>query len=71
MNYEINVALNGKHFFATAERSIRDEHHAAVVLVLFQEKFPTADGYSITCTRWDKVGTPMSAIDLWCLIANK
>jgi hypothetical protein len=25
MNYEINIALNGSHFFATHQRSITDE----------------------------------------------
>lgn len=56
MYYEICVSLNGRHLFATAERSITDIHKANTVYKLFKEKFPEADGYKITLTKWDKVG---------------
>ena len=56
MYYEINVSLNGKHLFATAERSITDIHKANTVYKLFAEKFPEAEGYEIRVTKWDKVG---------------
>lgn len=59
MYYEINVSLNGKHLFATAERSITDVHKLNAVYKLFTEKFPKEDGYRITVTKWDKVGKPM------------
>ena len=57
MYYEINVSLNGKHLFATAERSITDIHKANMVYNLFKEKFPKEDGYEIRVTKWDKVGS--------------
>lgn len=56
MYYEINVSLNGKHLFATAERSITDIHKVNTVYKLFAEKFPEAEGYEIRVTKWDKVG---------------
>lgn len=56
MYYEINVSLNGKHLFATAERSITDFHKAKQMHELFTEKFPEADGYSISVTKLEKVG---------------
>ena len=56
MYYEINVSLNGKHLFATAERSITDIHKANTVCKLFKEKFPEEEGYKITMTKWEKVG---------------
>lgn len=56
MYYEINVSLNGKHLFATAERSITNFHKAKEMYALFTEKFPEAEGYSISVTKWEKVG---------------
>lgn len=65
MYYELNVALNGKHFFATAPRSITDQHTASAMFVLFREKFPEVDGYTITCTRWETAGYKMELTDLF------
>lgn len=56
MYYEINVSLNGKHLFATAERSITNVDKANDVCKLFKEKFPEENGYKITMTKWEKVG---------------
>lgn len=56
MYYEINVSLNGRHLFATAERSITDHHKLQMVYKMFMEKFPEEEGYQITVTKWDKVG---------------
>lgn len=56
MYYEINVALNGKHLFATHERSIRSEWKLLQVLRIFEEKFPESDGYSILVTEcWKEI----------------
>lgn len=57
MYYEINVALNGQHLFATAERSITDKWKAEEVYKLFKEKFPESDGYKISVTYWEKAGS--------------
>jgi hypothetical protein len=54
--YEINVSLNGKHFFATAERSIHTESNCVEVLKVFKKAFPESEGYSITVTYQQKIG---------------
>ena len=58
-HYEINISLNGKHFFATAERSIRDENKLKEVYNVLKEKFPEEDGYKITVTEWITRGKPI------------
>ena len=54
--YEINVSLNGNHFFATHERSIVSEQKLKEVYKVFNEKFPKEDGYELTVTYWTKSG---------------
>lgn len=54
--YEINVSLNGVHFFATHERSIVSERKLKEVYKVFKEKFPEAEGYEISVTYWTKSG---------------
>lgn len=56
MYYEINIALNGKHFFATAERSVTTTFKLESVLAVFREKFPESEGYNIIVTKWSKIG---------------
>ena len=56
MYYEINVSLNGRHLFATAERSIKNHSDASAMWDLFLLKFPTKDGYQHTMSRYDLVG---------------
>ena len=56
MYYEVNVSLNGRHFFATAERSITDRATLEKVLDVFHECFTAENGYEISVTRWEKVG---------------
>ncbi len=55
MYYEINVALSGRHFFATAERSITSIEHAAQVykklcFVLFKN-----EGFEITIRKVERL----------------
>ena len=54
--YEINVALNGKHFFATAPRSITTEDKMLRVFKTFKEKFPEREGYSVDVSYWSSTG---------------
>jgi len=57
MGYEINVSLNGKHFFATHERSLTNVWELQKVLKVFLEKFPPEEGYKITVYKkeaWNK-----------------
>ncbi len=59
MYYEINVSKNGRHYFATAERSITSLTQAEGLYMVFKEKFPENEGYKIDVTRWEKVGHPI------------
>ena len=56
MYYEINVALKGKHFFATAERSITNKWKLKEVYDILKEKFPHEEGYEISVTKYETVG---------------
>lgn len=59
MYYEFNISLNGKHFFATAERSVQTIEKVYKLLKVFKEKFPAEEGYKIDVTCWAKTGKPM------------
>lgn len=56
MYYEINVSRNGRHFFATAERSLTTESEAKAAYMIFAAKFPESEGYKIEVTCWQKSG---------------
>jgi len=56
MYYEINVSLNGKHFFATAERSVTVMYELKTIYNIFKVKFPESEGYKITVTKWENSG---------------
>jgi hypothetical protein len=56
MYYEINIALNGKHFFATDERSITNKDKLEDIYNVFKEKFPKEEGYDISVTRFELAG---------------
>lgn len=62
--YEINVSLNGQHFFATHERSIVSERKLKEVYKVFKEKFPEKDGYEINVTYWTKNGREINMEEL-------
>jgi hypothetical protein len=47
-HYEINVSLNGRHLFATAERSCVTQDDLNKVLDIFVAKFPKSEGYKIS-----------------------
>lgn len=48
MHYEINIALNGRHFFATDKRSITNLETFLKVFAVLNEKFPESEGYSLS-----------------------
>ena len=56
MYYEINVALNGQHFFATDKRSITNQRALEEVYKVLKEKFPVEEVFDILVTRYDTVG---------------
>lgn len=58
MEYEINVAKNERHYFATHERSLRTRGEALDMARHFKRLFPESEGYEITLretrtTGWD------------------
>lgn len=59
MYYEINVSLNGVHFFATDERSCKFKSKLEELLKVFRVKFPESEGYKITVTEWQTLGHPI------------
>jgi acid stress-induced BolA-like protein IbaG/YrbA len=56
MHYEINVSLNGIHFFATARKSITTEWELVERHKVIKEKFPESEGYKVTVTKWETTG---------------
>ena len=54
--YEINVAKNGVHFFATTPRSIQSENSAKTMFDEFTNRFPANEGFNITCVYWKSEG---------------
>lgn len=56
MYYEINVSLNGRHFFATSDRSITDMGKLKKVYEAISEAFTKDKGYEISVTRCSNVG---------------
>lgn len=64
MWYEINVSINGQHFFATAERSITTRSKARDVARLFLKKFPPAEGYVLSVSERARTGTDLDLDNL-------
>ncbi|MFA7278735.1 MAG: hypothetical protein WC100_01410 [Sterolibacterium sp.] len=54
--YEINVSLRGGHFFATAPRSITHEGRMKELRTVLAAKFPAAEGYELTVTKYETRG---------------
>ena len=52
MYYEINIALNGRHLFATAPRSITTYDELKTILRVFKAKFPANEGYEISASEY-------------------
>lgn len=49
--YEINITLNGKHYFATAERSCPSITKAFDLIKDFRKVFPQELGFEITLSE--------------------
>lgn len=54
--YEINVAKDGYHLFATAKRSIANKWDLARVLPIIKQKFPESEGYKVSVTAQVEYG---------------
>lgn len=71
MYYEINVALNNRHFFATDPRSITTIHDLRKVLPVIAEKFPESEGYSIMVSEYPEMSTLLNTKELLNLYAKR
>ena len=56
MYYEINVAKDGRHFFATDKRSITTERALKEIYPIIKEKFPPEEGYIILVSCMNTTG---------------
>ena len=56
MYYEINVALNGRHFFATDKRSITNKRVLKEVYKVLKEKFPKEEGFDMIVSCVETTG---------------
>lgn len=64
MYYEINVALNGRHFFATAERSVTSQSQLKKVYPTIKAAFPESEGYTVTVTKQSMIGESVDLVEL-------
>ena len=56
MYYEINVAKDGRHFFATDKRSITNKNKLKEVYEVLKEKFPPEEGYDMIVSFVETIG---------------
>ena len=56
MSFEINISKNGKHYFATAERSLITLGEATKVYNELKEFYPESQGFKLSMTKWEKRG---------------
>lgn len=62
-HYEINVALNGRHFFATHQRSCITRNDYKDVVREIRKRFPESDGFKVTASHWIGIGYPEGHVD--------
>lgn len=68
--YEINVSLNGKHLFATHERSLQFSDKTIELTKLFYIKFPESEGYKLTISHYKTIGHTMSVDNNTDIVAD-
>jgi hypothetical protein len=56
MWYEINISKDGKHYFATHERSITTINKAVEIRDRLKKAMPEKEGFEYTITQWQKTG---------------
>jgi hypothetical protein len=61
MHYEINVSHEGRHLFATHERSMRSVEECKRVLEEVTKRFPESEGFAISVFRYEDKGTMVNA----------
>jgi hypothetical protein len=60
MWYEINVSKNGKHYFATHERSITTIKEAVEIRDRLKKALPEEEGFKFTITQWSTMGNQIN-----------
>lgn len=55
-HYKVNVSKDGKHFFATATRSIVEDTKLTMVFKELITRFPESEGFKVTVTYWSCSG---------------
>lgn len=60
MYYELNVSKQGRHLFATDDRSLSTRRDTKNLYDLFLEKFPESEGYHIMITQYNITGKRMT-----------
>lgn len=63
MSYELNVALNGTHYFATADRSIKTIDQVIAISEDFKKRFPKSEGFEISLSYHPEIGYGLSLKD--------
>ncbi len=58
-HYEINVSRCGRHYFATAPRSLRNAVDARMVYRDLRARFHESEGFEISVTHWPGEGKVM------------
>jgi hypothetical protein len=64
MYYEINVSLNGRHFFATAKRSITSQSDLKKVYPVIKAKFPEEEGFTIMVSEHPEMSVYLNTDEL-------
>ena len=65
MFYEINIAKNGVHFFATAERSITTETKLKIIYDALKKAFTEKEGYTLTVQKFATYGKAVEGYPTW------
>lgn len=56
MHWEVNVSLNGQHYFGTHARSLTNKQKARLVATDLRMRFPESEGFEVTLSRQEAVG---------------
>lgn len=59
-SYEVNVSKDGRHFFATHERSGSCAAKAAALFETLRQKFPKSEGYEVQMSAQVSYGVTLA-----------
>jgi len=64
MYYEINVSKDGRHLFATAQRSITSKSDLKKIYPVIKVKFPEEEGYKLMVSEHPEVSKYIDTSEL-------